>query len=118
MNDKELTETLEALEGVLAREFRALVTLDGKAIEMTTTEKRDLDDKLRALGRPVSASPAVNSALQRIKLAAHTNQALLVHARACLQGALRITTGAMSEPPSYARSREEAFSPVRVNTRG
>jgi hypothetical protein len=117
MKDSELTDTLEALEGVLAREFRALVALDGPALERTTAEKRDLDEKLRAVSRPLPALPKVKSALERIKSAAHTNQVLLVHARACIQGALRIATGAMSDPPSYART-PEGFSPVRVNTRG
>jgi hypothetical protein len=117
MKDTELTETLEALEGVLAREFRALVDLDGEALERTTAEKRELDNKLRALGKPLPAPPKVKSTLERIRASAHVNQALLVHARACIQGALRIATGTSNEPASYARA-PEPLSPIRVNVRG
>jgi hypothetical protein len=117
MKDTELTDTLKALEGVLAREFRALVDLDGEALERTTAEKRELDNQLRAQPRPLSATPQVKSALERIKASAHVNQALLVHARACIQGALRIATGASNEPASYARA-PEGLSPMRVNVRG
>jgi hypothetical protein len=115
--DQDPTETLRALEDVLTREFRALVTLDGPALDRTTEEKGALDDELRGMKNPLPDLPPVRSALERIKASALVNQALMVHARACLHGAMRIATGEFSEAPSYARSPSTS-PPVRVNVRG
>ena len=125
MTDAELTQTLESLESVLAREFRALVALDGDALEQTTAQKLALEEALRAAPMPVTGDLRVKSSLERIKHSAQVNQALMVHARACIQGALRLATGAFAEPPCYgpvtsapSAQLPDGSTPVRVNVRG
>jgi hypothetical protein len=61
--------------------------------------------------------PEIRTALARIKSSAQLNQALLIHARACLKGALQIATGAPDEPASYPRTAG-GHPPVRVNLSG
>jgi len=126
MNEAEFTDTLDALEGVLTREFRALTILDGDAIERITAEKESLTEKLRALLPPSADRLPVKGALLRIKSSAQVNQALMVHARACIAGALRIATGAFAEPVSYGPTKEPqsgahapaSTPPIRVNIKG
>ena len=125
MNDAELTQTLESLESVLAREFRALVALDGDAIEQTTAEKLQLEEALRAAPTPATGTLRLRSSLERVKASAQINQALMVHARACIHGALRIATGTSAEPPCYgpvtsapSAQLPDGSTPVRVNLKG
>jgi hypothetical protein len=112
-----LNETLQAIAAVLEREFRALSTLNGPLLEETTAEKSELEIQLRTFKGKVPDRPEIKRAISHIKASALVNQALLVHARACLKGALQIATGSGDALPSYSRAAGGS-APVRVNLRG
>ncbi len=114
---EELEETLSTLEAVLATEFKALKCLDAAGIETATSQKLILDAKLRSFVGNVPDRPAIRESMTRLRSAAQVNQALLIHARACLRGAIEMASGGSVESISYARPLSES-APVRINLRG
>jgi len=66
-------------------------------------KKAALDEKLRSFGGKLPDRPQIRAAIERLRLAAQVNQALLIHARACLKGALDMATAGGEESISYAR---------------
>jgi len=109
--------TLGALEQVLKDEYQALTRLDGAEIEKATLVKQSLDAKLRGFAGELPDRPAIRASLDRLRTSAQVNQALLIHARACLRGAIETAGGGSSEPLSYARPLSLS-APVRINLRG
>jgi hypothetical protein len=114
---EELEETLSTLEEVLASEFKALKCLDAAGIENATSQKLLIDAKLRSFGGQLPDRPEVRESIVRLRSAAQVNQALLIHARACLKGAIETANGGVVESISFARPLSES-APVRINLRG
>lgn len=114
---EELEETLSTLEDVLASELKALKCLDAAGIDTATSQKLALDAKLRSFGGKLPNRPGIRESMTRLRSAAQVNQALLIHARACLKGAIEMASGGAVESISYARPLSES-APVRINLRG
>jgi hypothetical protein len=116
---QELDEIAGALHRVLSDEFTALKRLDAEGVERATACKEVLIEKLAALRSKLPDQPAVRSTLGRIQSASQANQALLIHARACLRGAIELASGASMEPASYSRTPGSGPAPaLRVDIRG
>ena len=116
---QELDEIAEALHRVLGDEFKALKKLDADAVERTAACKEILTEELSALRNRLPDHPAVRATIGRLQDVSHANQALLIHARSCIRGALELTSGATIESPSYARSTGNLSAPaLRVDIRG
>jgi len=116
---EELDETLSAIHRVLTDEYAALCKLDGPSIDDAVARKVELNEKLRALIGQGVISKEQRESLTRVRAAAQKNQALLVHARACVRGALAaacgISDGAVYSQRSAASNSE---APLRLNMRG
>jgi hypothetical protein len=116
---RELDEIAGALHRVLADEFAALKKLDAEAVERATGCKEVLVEKLLALKAKLPDQPGVRATIGRIQTASQTNQALLIHARACLRGALELASGNAMESASYSRTPANGPAPaMRVDIRG
>ena len=112
----DIQETLRELEEILEQERKALRTLDMAVIDAAAERKRELDKSLNDLvaeGRGPSVADA--PVLERVVAVAKENQLLLVHARACVRGALALLTG--NQPDGYHPSATPAV-PARVDIRG
>ncbi|HKQ70268.1 MAG TPA: hypothetical protein VJT73_13055, partial [Polyangiaceae bacterium] len=109
---EELDQTLDAIEKVLKEEFAALSVLDPAGIEAAASKKTALDEKLRAFAGRLPDAPQIRASLKRLQSAAQANQALLIHARSCLKGAIEVASGGAAESISYARPLSE-HAPVR-----
>jgi hypothetical protein len=101
---QELDEVAEALHRVLGDEFAALKKLDAAAVERAAASKELLIEKLAALRNKLPDQPGVRATIGRIQAASQANQALLIHARACVRGALELASGATIESASYSRT--------------
>jgi hypothetical protein len=116
---QELDEIAGALHRVLSDEFEALKRLDAMAVERAAACKEVLVEKLAALRNRLPNEPGVRATIGRIQSASQANQALLIHARACLRGAIELTSGASLEPASYSRTPGGAPAhALRVDIRG
>jgi flagellar biosynthesis/type III secretory pathway chaperone len=116
---QELDEIAGALHRVLSDEFVALKRMDAAAVERATACKEILIEKLAALRNKLPDEPAVRATLGRIQMASQANQALLIHARACLRGAIELASGTAMEPASYSRTPGGGPAPsLRVDIRG
>jgi hypothetical protein len=116
---QELDEIAGALHRVLSDEFTALKKLDAGAVERAAACKELLIEKLAALRAKLPDQPEVRATIGRIQAASQANQALLIHARACLRGALELASGANMEPASYSRTPGSGPAPaLRVDIRG
>jgi flagellar biosynthesis/type III secretory pathway chaperone len=116
---QELDEVAGALHRVLADEFAALKRMDAEAVERAAACKEILIEKLAALRSKLPDHPAVRSTLGGIQAASQANQALLIHARACLRGAIELAAGASLEPAAYSRTPGSGPAPaLRVDIRG
>jgi hypothetical protein len=113
----DLEATFSAIEQVLDEEFQSLSVLDPAGIEAAALKKLALDEKLRSFGGKLPDRPQIRAAIERLKGAAQVNQALLIHARACLMGALEVVTGGPAESISYARPLTTRVA-GRINVRG
>ena len=123
MNDhdtlKELDEIAGELHRVLGDEFEALKRLDAAAVERAAASKEVLIEKLAALRNRLPNEPSVRATLSQIQIASQANQALLIHARACLRGAIELASGAAMEPAAYSRTPGGApAAALRVDIRG
>jgi hypothetical protein len=115
----ELDEIAGALHRVLADEFEALKKMDAEAVERAAVLKEALIEKLSALKSKLPDHPSVRATIGRIQTASQANQALLVHARACLRGALELASGSAMEHVSYSRTPGSGPSPaLKVDIRG
>jgi len=116
---RELDEIAGALHRVLSDEFEALKKLDAEAVERAATLKEALIEKLVALKSKLPDQPGVRRTIGKIQIASQANQALLIHARACLRGALELASGAAIDSPSYSRTPGSGPAPaLRVDIRG
>jgi hypothetical protein len=116
---QELDEIAGALHRVLSDEFAALKKLDADAVERAAATKELLIEKLLALKSKLPDKPEVRATIGRIQVASQANQALLIHARACLRGALELASGSTMESPSYSRTPGSGPAPaLRVDIRG
>jgi hypothetical protein len=118
---QELEEIAGAMHRVLGDEFEALKRLDSVAVERAASCKEVLTGQLAALHHRLPDLPVVRSTIGKIQAASHANQALLVHARACIRGALELSSGGSSEPASYARpngSGNGSAQALRFDIRG
>ena len=116
---KELEEIAGALHRVLSDEFAALKRLDAEAVERAAACKEILIEQLAALKSRLPNEPAVRETIVGIQAASQANQALLIHARACLRGAIELASGASMEPASYSRTPASGPAPaLRVDIRG
>jgi hypothetical protein len=114
-----LDEIAGALHRVLSDEFVALKKLDAEAVERTAACKELLTEKLAALRSKLPDQPGVRATINGIQVASQANQALLIHARACLRGAIELASGASLEPASYSRTPGSGPAPaLRFNIRG
>jgi hypothetical protein len=123
MNQKdtlqELDEIAGALHRVLSDEFAALKRLDAEAVERAAACKEVLTEKLAALRNRLPNDPGVRDTIGRIQAASQANQALLIHARTCLRGAIELASGTSMEPAAYSRTPGSGPSPaLRVDIRG
>lgn len=117
---QELEEIADAMHRVLGDEFEALKRLDSAAVERAAGCKEVLTAQLAALHHRLPDSPSVRSTIGKIQAASHANQALLVHARACIRGALELSSGG-AESVSYARPNGNGSTPsqaLRFDVRG
>jgi hypothetical protein len=116
---QELDEIAGALHRVLSDEFAALKRLDAEGVERAAACKEVLTEQLAALRNKLPDQPGVRATIARIQTASQANQVLLVHARACLRGAIELASGNAMEPASYSRTPGSAPSPaLRVDIRG
>jgi hypothetical protein len=118
---QELDEIADAMHRVLSDEFDALKRLDSLAVERAAGCKEVLTAQLAALHHRLPDLPVVRSTIGKIQAASHANQALLVHARACIRGALELSTGNAADSASYARPNANGSGPspaLRFDIRG
>jgi hypothetical protein len=116
---QELDEIAGALHRVLSDEFEALKKLDASTVERAAATKELLIEKLAALRSKLPDNAEVRATIGRIQVASQANQALLIHARACLRGALELTSGSAMEPAAYSRTPGSGPAPaLRVDIRG
>jgi hypothetical protein len=111
-----LQMTLAEIARVLEQERIALRGLDVAGIELASRCKLQLEERLRECAAAGSFDNEDRSAVARIRDAALANQLLLVHARACVRGALALATGQPAEP--YAQTSRSSPGPLRVNLKG
>jgi hypothetical protein len=111
-----LTET----EQVLRDEHEALCRLDAVAIEEATAKKLLLRDRLAALGAAGKPAASARKRLVAIKKAAQQNHGMLLHARACIQGAIDVVAGRRTGPCTYRKAPPSGATtePLRVNVKG
>ena len=115
----ELDEVAGALHRVLADEFEALKKMDAVAVEHAAVLKEALIEKLAALKSKLPDHPGVRATISRIQVASQANQVLLVHARACLRGAIELASGSAMERASYSRTPASGPAPaLKVDIRG
>ena len=118
---QELDEIAGALHRVLNDEFDALKRLDSLAVERAAGCKEVLTAQLQALHHRLPDLPVVRTTLGKIQAASHANQALLVHARACIRGAMELSAGGTNDSVSYARPNGHGSGPsqaLRFDIRG
>jgi hypothetical protein len=116
---QELDDIAEALHRVLGDEFAALKKLDAAAVERAAASKELLIEELAALRNKLPDQPGVRATIGRIQTASQANQALLIHARACVRGALELASGATIESASYSRTPGSGpANPLRFDIRG
>jgi len=113
-----VTDILDELLVVLADEHAALLRLDHAAIGEQATRKSSLEAALTAAIGPSSLPSELGSRLRAVRRAALTNQLLLVHARACLQGLLGLRGAAQAPVYPGSGARQTAPAPLRVDVRG
>jgi hypothetical protein len=113
---QDLRQTLSEIEQVLEEERAALRILDLPAIDVAATRKLQLESRLRELLPSGSLGSKERALLERVRKTAGANQLLLVHARACVRGALALASGQPAEP--YAQRTLSSPGPVRVNLKG
>jgi hypothetical protein len=109
---------LTDLERTLEVEASALRSLDRQGIDAAASRKVELDAELHSSSLD-DLSQGDRPRLERIRRNALSNQLLLVHARACLQGVLSLATG-LDLGPAYpaAPPSRSAHAPVRLDVRG
>lgn len=116
MSSPTLQQTLMDLESTLEDEREALRTLNGPKIDDTASRKAVLEQRLRthaASGTPLA--PQERQMLGRIRAAARQNLLLLVHARACVRGAIAAIQGCLDG--AYPMAPAAAVAPLRVDVR-
>jgi len=116
-DNRTLKRLLEELDGLLTEEHLALRKLDRSGIELATQKKLDLS---ALIGEARAKSPVTSDCkelLEKVKASAMTNQLLLVHARACVHGALALVH---QQPPEIgpALGRTKTTSPLAVSIKG
>jgi hypothetical protein len=109
-------ETLSELEGTLEEERQALRTLRRDEIDRAAARKVALELRLREFATSkASLGAAERKSLERVRGAAQRNMMLLIHARACVRGALAAVRGSFEG--AYPTSRAPAVAPLRLDIR-
>ena len=113
-----LGEILAELEATLEDERQALRTLHGPRIDEAAARKVALEERLRTLtASGASLTATERGALERVRSATRRNMVLLVHARACVRGALAAARGCVEGAYPAARSSAASGAPLRVDIR-
>ncbi len=116
MSQPSFQETLAELEGTLEDERLALRTLRRAAIDEAASRKVALEQRLRELAASkVTLGPTERKTLERVRGAAQRNMMLLIHARACVRGALASVSGALDG--AYPTVRTPTVAPLRLDIR-
>lgn len=116
MSPPSLQEVLAELEVTLETERQALRTLRGAGIDAAAARKVALEEKLREFGASRKAfGPAELRALERVRDATRRNMVLLVHARACVRGALAAARGCVEGGYPTSRVSSAAAAPLRLD---
>jgi beta-glucosidase-like glycosyl hydrolase len=111
-----LQETLSELEGTLEDERQALRTLRRAEIDQAAARKVALEQRLREFAASkASLGAAERKSLERVRRAAQRNMMLLIHARACVRGALAAVRGSFEG--AYPTQRALAVAPLRLDVR-
>lgn len=104
-------DLLRELEELLVEEHRALARLDREVIEVLSSRKLEVDERLRAVVEQHPLSDEQRPAVERVRTLALQSQRLLAHARSCVQGVLSLlspgknpgySVGPSSKPPPIA----------------
>lgn len=111
MNNDTLKAALADLTEILMRERKALEAMDVASVEELS------QNKLRCLSALETATPEEKKHIDKrdvheVLTLARDNQRLLVHARACIRGALSALAG------TGTGGEQRAPSPIRLNVRG
>lgn len=112
----QLRTTLDEIERVLESERLALRVLDLSGIEQASEKKRELERRLRDSAFNLALSGDDRDRIRRVRETALANQLLLVHARACVRGALSLATGRPVDP--YTSASSTSPGPLRLNVKG
>src|SRR5580698_4415344 len=116
MSPPTLQETLSELEGTLEDERQALRTLQRAEIDQAAARKVALEQRLREFAASkASLGPAERKSLERVRGAAQRNMMLLIHARACVRGALAAVSGSLEG--AYPTVRVQSVAPLRLDIR-
>ena len=112
-----LRQLLNELAGLLAEEHLALRKLDRTGIEHAAERKLDLSSRISDARAQNPVGDDCKELLEKIKADAMTNQLLLVHARACVHGALALVhQQAPDVGPPVGRTKSTA--PLAVSIKG
>jgi hypothetical protein len=116
MSSPTIQETLTELEGTLEEERQALRTLRRVEIDQAASRKVALEQRLRELtASKVSLGATERKSLERVRSAAQRNMMLLIHARACVRGALAAVSGSLEG--AYPTARAPSVAPLRLDLR-
>lgn len=110
-------ELLEELDRLLLEERHALRSLDIDAVERFAEQKLVLDGKLRAAAERAEPRDTDRKLVLRVRANAQINQVLLVHARSCVHGLVKLFAGEQA-PLSPAGHTRVAPRPIALNIRG
>lgn len=116
-DNQKLKRLLEELQELLTEERLALRKLDRTGIELATERKLDLSARISEARAQSPVRDDCKELLEMVKASAMTNQLLLVHARACVHGALALVH---QQPPDIgpAMGRTKSTAPLAVSIKG
>ena len=112
-----LHSLIEELDQLLVEERRSLEKLDRRGIESASERKLELCQRLEEARKHTPVSKDSEALLTRVQDTARTNHLLLVHARACVRGALSLLQKEpLPEGPASARA--STSTPLAVSIKG
>ena len=112
-----LHRLIEELDQTLSLERQSLTQLDRCGIEKATERKLQLVELIQQARSESPVHPESESLLASVQESARTNHLLLVHARACVRGALSLLQREpLAEGP--ASGRASTSLPLAVSIKG
>jgi hypothetical protein len=112
-----LQDLLEQLRRVLADERHSLEKLDRAGIEFAADQKLELVEQINEARKGGAIAAGDRQLLEEISQHARTNHLLLVHARACVRGALALVQDQpVVEGPPIGRTT--VAPPLALSVRG